>query len=150
MGVGAVVTLFYIVLIGSIFALGESIPLYSQKLLDDIGDVWNDKEVELDLQCEDPILYPGATRQRKYRMRGAVKVAVKVIADVGYLTASKANSLVYQRKCLDVMAEMKMRNSDIVRYLPVAVLACMERSDEIAEALETIDLTISGKVGQSS
>jgi hypothetical protein len=81
----------------------------------------------------------------KLRPRLACKVAVKAISKVGLLKRSEANALVYQRVCLDVMEGMKMRWHDRLMILPQAVLACLERPDEVEEVMKAIEASCKGR-----
>nr|WOC94055.1 25kDa protein [Novo mesto aureusvirus 1] len=83
----------------------------------------------------------------KLRPRLACKVAVKAISKVGLLKKSEANALVYQRVCLDVMEGMKMRWHDRLMILPQAVLACLERPDEVEEVMKAIEASCRGRFG---
>ena len=81
----------------------------------------------------------------KLRPRLACKIAVRAIAKVGLLKRSEANSMVYQRVCLDVMESMKMRWHDRLVILPQAVLACLERPEEVEEVMKAIEASCKGR-----
>lgn len=73
----------------------------------------------------------------------ACKVAVRAISSVGLLKPTEANAMVYQRVCLDVMEGLRFRHYDRLRILPLAVLACLERPEEVEE-VETVVGIITG------
>jgi len=98
---------------------------------------------------EEPEVPPEVSMERvakKCRPSVACKVAVRAIAKVGILKRSEANSMVYQRLCLDVMAEMKMRYHDRLVVLPQAILACLERPEEVEEVMEAVKASCDGRI----
>lgn len=70
----------------------------------------------------------------------ACKVAVRAISTVGLLKPTEANAMVYQRVCLDVMEGLRFRHYDRLRILPLAVLACLERPEEVDEVEEVVSI----------
>ena len=81
----------------------------------------------------------------RLRPRLACKIAVRAVAKVGLLKRSDANALAYQRVCLDVMESMKMRWHDRLMVLPQAVLACLERPEEVEEVMKAIEASCKGR-----
>lgn len=79
------------------------------------------------------------------RVSYAVRVAHAAKAQVGLLSNTRANYLVYQRLCRDEMVKHRVRPSHIAHSLPLAVAACfipldsdwlgasIMRSDELKE-----------------
>ncbi|AXP98763.1 replicase associated protein [Elderberry aureusvirus 1] len=76
----------------------------------------------------------------------ACKIAVRAISKVGILKRTEANAMVYQRLCLDVMGEMKMRYHDRLVILPQAVLACLERPAEVEEVMVAVKASCEGRL----
>lgn len=70
----------------------------------------------------------------------ACKVAVRAISSVGLLKPTEANAMVYQRVCLDVMEGLRFRHYDRLRILPLAVLACLERPEEVEEVEKVVGI----------
>lgn len=123
------------VLVGAVYL--DHAPQYVFDIIDDIKDEFaNDVVDDADVKAVDPA--PMDRIDSKSRNRVACKVAVRAMAKVGLLKATEANAMVYQRVCLDVMAEMRMRYHDRVRILPLAIVACLERGDEVKEGMDTI------------
>ncbi len=116
--------------------LGESLSVEGLKLV---------KEIEKSLKTDD-----GLTAQEisiesgNYKVVDAkpgvfaVKVAQAARAKVGILSNTRANELVYQRVCLDVMRDLNVRYTDIDRHIGMAMLACFINNETNTVALDAI------------
>nr|UHS72071.1 MAG: hypothetical protein [Tombusviridae sp.] len=84
------------------------------------------------LEAED--LAPAEVPQPvKIKNTFACKLAVRAISRVGLLSPTKANALVYQKIILDDMRDLNVRCADRVRVLPLAVMACLHRPEEVVK-----------------
>lgn len=63
----------------------------------------------------------------------ACKIATRAISKVGLLSPTRANKLVYQKVCLDIMEGLNVRYVDRVRVLPYAIAACLCRPEEVQD-----------------
>nr|UHS72245.1 MAG: hypothetical protein [Tombusviridae sp.] len=90
----------------------------------EIGEAWEDNETD---DIPDIPQRPGKTLRRRL----AVKLASRAISKVGLLSATRANSLVYQKVIIDEMDNMKVRYCDRVNILPEAIIACLHRSEDV-------------------
>jgi hypothetical protein len=115
------------------------------KALDVVDKVFGDDNVDDGLrpENEDRDLVVAENRvnvrpRRKFHY--ASRVALLAKAQVGLMSHSKANELVYQRLCRDEMLKHGVRHTHIARLLPLAVAACFVRTDEdtIAESMREI------------
>jgi len=143
-GVLAPITVMFIVLSCVGAKYGGRLPRYILAHYVAIKTAWH-KGVEEDDCCE---ALPTEVMPRvgsKLRPALACKVAVRAIGKVGLLKRSEANALVYQRVCLDIMEGMKMRYHDRLMILPQAVLACMERPEEVEEVMKAIEASCKGR-----
>lgn len=144
--VGLVPTLTMVAIVAACVGAkyGGRVPRYIRAHVDRIRKSW-EKGVDDD-DCCAPL--PETSLERvpiKLRPRLACKIAVRAIAKVGLLKRSEANSMVYQRVCLDVMESMKMRWHDRLVILPQAVLACLERPEEVEEVMKAIEASCKGR-----
>lgn len=77
----------------------------------------------------------------------ACKLAVRAISRVGLLSPTKANALVYQKIILDDMRDLNVRCADRVRVLPLAVMACLHRPEEVVKVEGCIKQLFSNTTG---
>ncbi|AQR60108.1 replicase associated protein [Yam spherical virus] len=137
-------TLYIIMLLCVGSKYGGRVPRYVAAHYERIKDAW-EKGVDDD-DCTQGVATECMERiPVKLRPRLACKIAVRAVAKVGLLKRSEANSLVYQRVCLDVMEAMKMRWHDRLVVLPQAVLACLERPQEVEEVMKAIEASCKGR-----
>lgn len=123
---------------------GGRVPRYVRVHVDRIRDAWEQGVADDD--CSEAVAVTSMTRVKKgLRPALACKIAVRAVAKVGLLKRSEANSMVYQRVCLDVMEGMKMRWHDRLVILPQAVLACLERPQEVEEVMKAIEASCKGR-----
>jgi len=66
----------------------------------------------------------------KRRVHYAIRVAHLAKAEVGLLSNTKANELVYSRICREAMIKHGVRKSHIAHAVPIAVAACFVPLDE--------------------
>lgn len=98
------------------------------KIVKRMSRAWDDALMEADIA---PVEGQVMDVPKTTRNRFACKLAIRAIARVGLLKATRANSLVYQKVILDDMQVLKVRHSDRVRVLPLAILACLDRPEEV-------------------
>jgi len=99
---------------------------------DDIEDEFaTDSDKDL-VSCRD-VVNVRAHRKIHY----AARVALLAKAEVGLMSNTKASQLVYQRICRDEMIKHGVRPTHIARILPLAVAACLVKTDEdyLAESM---------------
>jgi hypothetical protein len=69
----------------------------------------------------------------KSHRKFACKIATRAISKVGLLSPTRANKLVYQKVCLDIMESLNVRYVDRVRVLPYAIAACLCRPEDVQD-----------------
>lgn len=127
--------MFVVVVVGVIF--GDRLPRYMIVHLEKTRAAWEEEQLGDDPCAENPTVAMERVPKKGYR-RAACKVAMKAISKVGLLDKTKANSMIYQRVCLDIMDTMRMRYMDRLHVLPLAVLACLERPDDVEEVSRVV------------
>ena len=143
-GIVQSLTLFGIIAVCVGAKFGGRVPRYVREHWERIKEAW-ERGVDDD-DCTTPVADSCMERvPARLRPRLACKIAVRAVAKVGLLKRSEANAMVYQRVCLDVMEGMKMRWHDRLMVLPQAVLACLERPEEVEEVLKAIEASCKGR-----
>nr|QYA72612.1 RNA polymerase pre-readthrough protein [Cucumber leaf spot virus] len=138
------ITLYSIILLCIGSKYGGRLPRYIVAHYERIKEAWK-KGVDDDDCTATPPVDCMERIPHKLRPRLACKIAVRAVAKVGLLKRSEANALVYQRVCLDIMESMKMRWHDRLMVLPQAVLACLERPEEVEEVMKAIEASCKGR-----
>lgn len=116
-----------------------------------ITTVFSDDDVACDLEKEDPdaVSDAGVIKiRRKRKIHYAARVALIAKSQVGQLSRTKANELVYQRICREEMVKHGVRPTHIARILPLAVAACYIATEEelVADAILSLPET-KGRAG---
>lgn len=93
---------------------------------DDVCDQFCEGGADADLLKNENMV--NVKKHRKFHY--ASRVALLAKSQVGLLSNSKANQLVYQRICRDEMLKHGVRTTHLARMLPLAVAACFIRTDE--------------------
>jgi len=81
-------------------------------------------EATLPCQSVTTQVHPEKAIKSSRRVHYAVRVAHLAKAEVGLLSNSKANELVYARVCREAMIKHGVRKSHIAHAVPLAVAAC--------------------------
>nr|UHS72114.1 MAG: hypothetical protein [Tombusviridae sp.] len=97
------------------------------RLMEKMGRAWGEALSAKDLP-EDMEFAPVKVKKHN---KLACKLAIHAISKVGLLPATKANALVYQKVVLDEMRARNVRHADRVSVLPLAIVACLRRPDEV-------------------
>lgn len=84
------------------------------------------------------------TMRQGRRPQAAVRLAFFAISTVGYLDNTKVNAKIYEKVILKKMDEIGMRYTDRVRILPMAVVACFIKDQEVADTYEVLSAQMSG------
>lgn len=110
-----------------------------------INDYFNDVALETPESEEDDLIVdtrgdkPEVKVRQGRRIHYASKVAMQVKGELGLLTYTEANRLIYQRSCLAKMKKHNVRASHIATILPIAVGACFVPldSDHLGASIAT-------------